>query len=188
MSDGVSRVSVEIGGTEITFETGKLAKQASGSVVVTAGDTMVLCHRHGGQRARRRLPPADRRRRGAHVRRGQDPRQLLQARGPRRREGHPHRAHDRPPDPPALPEGLERARRSSSSIPMSVDHVQPLRHPRDERRQRRADDVRHPVPGARRRRAHRPGRRGQLRRQPRRGVAARDRSSTWSSPAPRRRS
>ena len=42
MTDGVSRVSVEIGGTEIAFETGKLAKQASGSVVVTAGDTMVL--------------------------------------------------------------------------------------------------------------------------------------------------
>src|SRR3954449_8756699 len=36
------RVSVEIGGTEISFETGKLAKQASGSVVVQAGDTMVL--------------------------------------------------------------------------------------------------------------------------------------------------
>src|ERR687894_1776552 len=42
MTDGVSRVSVEIGGTEISFETGKLAKQASGSVVVQAGDTMVL--------------------------------------------------------------------------------------------------------------------------------------------------
>jgi polyribonucleotide nucleotidyltransferase len=38
----VHRVSVEIGGTEISFETGKLAKQASGSVVVRAGDTMVL--------------------------------------------------------------------------------------------------------------------------------------------------
>src|SRR2546422_3489805 len=37
------RVSVDVGGTEITFETGKLAKQASGSVVVQAGDTMVLC-------------------------------------------------------------------------------------------------------------------------------------------------
>ena len=42
MTDGVSRVSLEIGGNEIAFETGKLAKQASGSVVVTAGDTMVL--------------------------------------------------------------------------------------------------------------------------------------------------
>jgi polyribonucleotide nucleotidyltransferase len=36
------RVSVDIGGTEINFETGKLAKQASGAVVVQAGDTMVL--------------------------------------------------------------------------------------------------------------------------------------------------
>ncbi len=43
MTDGVSRVSLEIGGTEIGFETGKLAKQASGSVVVTAGETKVLC-------------------------------------------------------------------------------------------------------------------------------------------------
>src|SRR5881398_744335 len=37
------RVSVEVGGEEISFETGKLAKQASGAVVVRAGDTMVLC-------------------------------------------------------------------------------------------------------------------------------------------------
>src|SRR3712207_4220755 len=43
MTDAVSRVSVEIGGTEIAFETGKLAKQASGAVVVTQGETMVLC-------------------------------------------------------------------------------------------------------------------------------------------------
>ncbi len=38
----VSRVSAEIGSDEISFETGKLAKQASGSVVVRSGDTMVL--------------------------------------------------------------------------------------------------------------------------------------------------
>jgi polyribonucleotide nucleotidyltransferase len=38
----VHRVSVDVGGTEITFETGRLAKQASGSVVVTAGETLVL--------------------------------------------------------------------------------------------------------------------------------------------------
>ena len=43
MSDAVKRVSVEIEGKEISFETGKLAKQASGAVVVRAGDTMVLC-------------------------------------------------------------------------------------------------------------------------------------------------
>jgi polyribonucleotide nucleotidyltransferase len=39
----VSRVSVEVGGKEISFETGKLARQASGAVVISAGDTMVLC-------------------------------------------------------------------------------------------------------------------------------------------------
>ena len=43
MTDGVSQVSLEIGGSSIQFETGKLAKQASGAVVVTAGETMVLC-------------------------------------------------------------------------------------------------------------------------------------------------
>src|SRR4028118_366235 len=42
MNGNVTRVTVEIGGTEISFETGKLAKQASGSVVVQSGDTMVL--------------------------------------------------------------------------------------------------------------------------------------------------
>ena len=42
MSDAVSRVSVEVGGNQIEFETGKLAKQASGAVVVTAGETKVL--------------------------------------------------------------------------------------------------------------------------------------------------
>jgi polyribonucleotide nucleotidyltransferase len=34
---------VPIAGTELSFETGKLAKQASGAVVVRAGDTVVLC-------------------------------------------------------------------------------------------------------------------------------------------------
>src|SRR6266545_4918502 len=38
----VHRVSVEIGGTEVSFETGRLAKQASGAVLVTAGETLVL--------------------------------------------------------------------------------------------------------------------------------------------------
>src|SRR3954466_1084675 len=39
----VTQVSLEIAGTEISFETGRLARQASGAVVVKAGDTMVLC-------------------------------------------------------------------------------------------------------------------------------------------------
>ncbi len=39
----VRRVSTQIGGNEISFETGKLARQAGGAVVVRAGETMVLC-------------------------------------------------------------------------------------------------------------------------------------------------
>ncbi len=42
-SDAVTRVSVEIAGSDISFETGRMAKQASGAVVVRQGDTMVLC-------------------------------------------------------------------------------------------------------------------------------------------------
>ncbi|MDQ3587006.1 MAG: polyribonucleotide nucleotidyltransferase [Actinomycetota bacterium] len=42
MKPEATRVSVEIGGTEITLETGKLAKQASGAVVIQSGDTVVL--------------------------------------------------------------------------------------------------------------------------------------------------
>ena len=42
-SDAATTVTVEVGGSEISFETGRLAKQASGSVVVRQGDTLVLC-------------------------------------------------------------------------------------------------------------------------------------------------
>src|SRR5436189_4368206 len=42
MSDAESQVSVEVGGTEIVFETGKLARRASGAVTIQAGDTKVL--------------------------------------------------------------------------------------------------------------------------------------------------
>src|ERR671920_2423920 len=45
-------VSVEIGGKEITIETGKLAKQADGAVVVRSGDTMVLATAQGRMEAR----------------------------------------------------------------------------------------------------------------------------------------
>src|SRR5690349_14484424 len=42
MNDAVKTVSVEIAGSEIPFETGKMAKQASGAAVVRQGETMVL--------------------------------------------------------------------------------------------------------------------------------------------------
>ena len=42
MASGVSRTEVTVGDKTISFETGQLAKQASGAVVVRTGDTMVL--------------------------------------------------------------------------------------------------------------------------------------------------
>ena len=35
--------SIEIGGKTITLETGKLAKQANGAVMISSGDNYVLC-------------------------------------------------------------------------------------------------------------------------------------------------
>ncbi len=49
-------VSVDVGGQEIVFETGKLAKQADGAVVVRSGDTMILATAVGRPDAR---PDAD---------------------------------------------------------------------------------------------------------------------------------
>jgi polyribonucleotide nucleotidyltransferase len=45
-------VSVEIGGKEISFETGKIAKQADGAVFVRSGDTVVLGAAQGRTEAR----------------------------------------------------------------------------------------------------------------------------------------
>src|SRR5438128_7184739 len=45
-------VSATVGGREITFESGKLAKQADGAVVVRSGDTMVLATAQGRAEAR----------------------------------------------------------------------------------------------------------------------------------------
>ena len=42
MTEGITRLSVTIAGSEISFETGRVAKQAGGAVVVRQGDTMVL--------------------------------------------------------------------------------------------------------------------------------------------------
>jgi polyribonucleotide nucleotidyltransferase len=42
MSEGITRLSVTIAGSEISFETGRVAKQAGGAVVIRQGDTMVL--------------------------------------------------------------------------------------------------------------------------------------------------
>src|SRR5688500_10532098 len=45
-------ITVAVGDDEITFETGKLAKQADGAVVIRSGDTMVLATAQGRMEAR----------------------------------------------------------------------------------------------------------------------------------------
>src|SRR5213592_3528985 len=47
-----AQVTVEVGGAEITLETGKLAKQADGAVVIRSGETMVLATAQGRAEAR----------------------------------------------------------------------------------------------------------------------------------------
>src|SRR6266436_8549500 len=46
-TERLAKVSVTVGGQEISFESGKLAKQADGAVVVRSGDTMVLATAQG---------------------------------------------------------------------------------------------------------------------------------------------
>ncbi|MGI8479430.1 MAG: polyribonucleotide nucleotidyltransferase [Gaiellaceae bacterium] len=52
----IATVSVDVGGQEIVFQTGKLAKQADGAVSVRSGDTMILATAVGRPDAR---PDAD---------------------------------------------------------------------------------------------------------------------------------
>src|SRR5437867_855527 len=51
-TERLTRVSVQVGNQDITFETGKLAKQADGAVVVRSGETMVLATAVGRAEAR----------------------------------------------------------------------------------------------------------------------------------------
>src|SRR6187455_1179096 len=52
MTENLTTVSVTVGDQELTFETGKLAKQADGSVIVRSGDTMVLATAQGKMEGR----------------------------------------------------------------------------------------------------------------------------------------
>jgi polyribonucleotide nucleotidyltransferase len=52
VTEGPTSVSVSVGGEEIAFETGKLAKQADGAVLVRAGETMVLATAQGRMEGR----------------------------------------------------------------------------------------------------------------------------------------
>src|SRR3954469_1549113 len=124
MKPEVSRVSVEIGASEITFETGKLAKQASGSVVVQSGDTMVLSTATAGNLRDVDFLPltVDVEERMYAV--GQIPGSFFKREGRAGEKGTlTARMIDRPLRP-LFPKGWRRETQLVS-IPMSVDHIHP---------------------------------------------------------------
>ena len=170
-NDAVTRVSVEIAGSEISFETGRMAKQASGAVVVRQGDTMVLATAVAGSvRDVDFLPltvDVEERMYAA----GKIPGSFF------KREGRPGekgtltaRMIDRPLRP-LFPKDW-RYDTQLVAIPLSIDHVHPYDILAMNGASAARDDLRHPVPDARRRGAHRQDRR-QLRGQPQRGGPAR---------------
>ena len=123
----------EIAGTEISFETGKMAKQASGAVVVRQGDTMVLCTATAGNLRDVDFLPLTVDVEERMYAAGKIPGSFFKREGRAGEKGTLDRAHDRPPDPPALPQGL--ALRDAARRDPAVDRPRPpLRHPRDERR------------------------------------------------------
>ena len=146
----MTTVSVEIAGTEISFETGKMAKQASGAVVVRQGDTMVLSTATvGNLRDVDFLPltvDVEERMYAA----GKIPGSFFKREGRAGEKGTlTARMIDRPIRP-LFPKGW-RYETQLVAIPLSDRPRPPVRHPRDERRVRRADDLRRPA--ARRRSA-----------------------------------
>ncbi len=124
MSDAMSRVSVEIGGIEISLETGKLAKQASGSVVVRAGDTIVLSTATAGNERDVDFLPLTVDVEERMYAAGKIPGSFFKREGRSGEKGTlTARMIDRPLRP-LFPKGWRRETQLVS-IPLSVDHVHP---------------------------------------------------------------
>src|SRR6201998_1183987 len=124
MSDGVIRVAAEIEGQEISFETGKLAKQASGAVVVRSGDTMVLCTATAGNLRDVDFLPLTVDVEERMYAAGKIPGSFFKREG---RAGETATLSARlihPPLPPLFPKGW-RYETQLVAIPMSVDHEHP---------------------------------------------------------------
>ena len=162
----VATVSVTVGDQELTFESGKLAKQADGAVLVRAGETMVLATAQGKMEAREGADffpltvDVEERMYAA----GKIPGGFFKREGRADRARDPDRPHDRPPDPAALAEGLQE--RGAGGLHDAVGRSRHrARHPLHQRRLGGADGVAAALPRAGRRRADRPRRR-RARRQP----------------------
>ena len=113
----VYRKELMWGGRRLVLETGKIARQADGAVLATYGETTVLCTAVAAKSAEAGpgFLPADRQLPGKDLRRRQDPRRLLQARGPAVGKGDADLAPDRPADPAALRRRASATRRRSSA-------------------------------------------------------------------------
>ncbi len=104
----------------VTLETGEIARQSGGAVLVNIDDTVVLATVVARKRSQAGpgLLPADRRLHREDLCRGQDSRQLLQARRPPERTRDADQPPDRPADPPAVPRWL--LQRSAGRRPRAV--------------------------------------------------------------------
>jgi len=115
----IVKKSFAYGAHQVTLETGEIARQAGGAVLVSMDDTVVLGTgvdgRHGraGERGRQQdgqtrsgFLSADRRLHRKNVCCGPYSRRLFQARGPPFGEGNPDLATHRPAAAPALPRRL----------------------------------------------------------------------------------
>src|SRR5215216_6651709 len=123
-TDAVKTVSVEIAGKEITFETGKLAKQAGGAVVVSAGDTMVLATATAGNIREVDFLPLTVDVEERMYAAGKIPGSFFKREGRAGEKGTlTARMIDRPIRP-LFPKGWRRETQLVA-IPMSVDHVNP---------------------------------------------------------------
>ena len=152
-----NKVTAQIGSTQITIETGKIAKLADGAVIVSCGETIVLASavsatdhqgRPGLVSAHGRLPRKSRRRRKISGR-------LFQTRRAPDRKGNAHLAHDRSAAPAAVPSRLS-LRHAGHQHPAQRGWRERSGHSRDQRRLRRADRLRHSVRRSDRRRSRRP--------------------------------
>src|SRR5437762_11870069 len=120
----VTRVSAEISGTEISLETGRMAKQASGAVVVRSGDTMVLCTATAGNIRDVDLLPLTVDVEERMYAAGKIPGSFFKREGRAGEKGTlTARMIDRPIRP-LFPKGWRRETQLVA-IPMSVDHVHP---------------------------------------------------------------
>ena len=173
------------GAHDVTIETGVVARQADGAVMVNMADTVVLVTAVGEKKdvADRDFFPLTVNYSREDLRRGTHPGRVLQARRPAERKRDAHLTPDRPADPAAVP-GRLHARGPGDRDRAVDEHRNRLRHPGDARRVGRAGAVGLAVPRSDRRRASRLHERP-VPAEPDRDASSRSRSSTSSSPARR---